>query len=73
MFCAMPPSTTEEIANRIVSLGSKGMWILTMDGFDRTGEWTDGVEIEPYQHNSNLPNPDRLTSQDLLPSPSSLR
>jgi hypothetical protein len=58
-FEAMPPSTTEEIANWIVSLGSKGMWILTMDAFDRTGEWTDGVEIEPYQHYSNLPSTDR--------------
>ena len=57
-FGAMAPSTTEEIANRIVSLGSKGMWILTMDAFDRTGEWTDGVEIKPYQHYSNLPNTD---------------
>jgi hypothetical protein len=58
-FGAMAPSTTEEIANRIVSLGSKGMWILTMNPFDRTGERTDGVEIKPYQHYSNLPNTDR--------------
>jgi hypothetical protein len=55
----MATSITEEIADRIVSLGSKGMWILTMDTFDRTGEWTDGVEIEPYQHYSNLPIADR--------------
>jgi hypothetical protein len=64
-FGATPPSTTEEIANRIVSLGSKGMWILTTDAFDRTSEWTDGVAIEPYQHYSNLPNAE--TSQDPLP------
>jgi hypothetical protein len=56
---AIPVATTEELANRIVSLGSKGMWILTMDAFERNGEWTDGVEMEPYQHYSNLPNTDR--------------
>jgi hypothetical protein len=58
-FGAMATSTTEEIANRIVSLGSKGMWVLTTDAFDRTGKWTDGVGIEPYQHYSNSPNTDR--------------
>jgi hypothetical protein len=56
---AMPAATTEEIANRIVSLGSKGMWILTMDAFERDGERTDDVEIKPYQHYSNLPYTDR--------------
>jgi len=55
----MPAATTEEIANRIVSLGSKGMWILTMDAFERDGERTDDVEIKPYQHYSNLPYTDR--------------
>jgi hypothetical protein len=56
---AIPAATTEELANRIVSLGSKGLWILTMDAFQRDGEWTDSVEVEPYQHYSNLPNTDR--------------
>lgn len=58
-FAAMPPSTTEEIANRIVSLGSKGLWTLRTDAFQRTSGATDAVEIEPYQHYSNLPNADR--------------
>jgi hypothetical protein len=56
---AIPAATTEELANRIVSLGSKGLWILTMDAFQRDGEWTDSVEVEPYKHYSNLPNTDR--------------
>jgi hypothetical protein len=56
---AIPAVTTEELANRIVSLGSKGMWVLTMDALERDGERTDGVEIKPYQHYSNLPNTDR--------------
>jgi hypothetical protein len=54
----MPAATIEELANRIVSLGSKGMWVLTMDAFERDDERTDGVEIQPYQHFSNLPNTD---------------
>jgi hypothetical protein len=49
-------ATTEELANRIVSLGSKGMWTLTTDAFQRDGEWTDSVKIEPYQHYSNSPD-----------------
>lgn len=52
---AIPPSTVAAIADRIVSLGSKGMWILTIDPFQRTSEWTDDVKIEPYQHYSNFP------------------
>jgi hypothetical protein len=56
---AIPVATTEELANRIVSQGSRGLWILRMDAFARDGEWTDDVEIEPYQHYSNLPNIDR--------------
>jgi hypothetical protein len=51
-------ATTEELANRIVSLGSKGMWTLTTDAFQRDGEWTDSVKIEPYQHYSNTPHTD---------------
>jgi hypothetical protein len=51
-------ATTEELANRIVSLGSRGMWTLTTDAFQRDGEWTDSVKMEPYQHYSNKPNID---------------
>jgi hypothetical protein len=49
-------ATTEELANTIVSLGSKGMWTLTTDAFQRDREWTDSVKIEPYQHYSGRPN-----------------
>jgi hypothetical protein len=51
--------TTEEIANRIVSLGTKGMWILRADpspssnGSTSDGS-TDEIEIDPYQHYSNM-------------------
>ena len=51
----LPPLTVQQIADGIVSLGSKGMWILTTDPVQRTSEWTDGVKIEPYQHYSNQP------------------
>lgn len=51
---SIPPSaTTEEIANRIVSLGSRGMWILRASATSPTGHSTDQIEIEPYQHYSN--------------------
>src|SRR5215470_1722368 len=45
-----PSSSTEEIANAIVSLGSKGIWILRTapDDFDDPSK--DKLEIEPYQH-----------------------
>jgi hypothetical protein len=62
---AIPASTTEELANRIVSLGSKGMWVLTMDAFERDEERTDGVEIKPYQHYSNLPNHEHAGSNHI--------
>ena len=55
---ALPPSTAQQIADKIVSLGSRGMWILTMDAVQRTSGWTDGIKIEPYQHYSNLPTTD---------------
>jgi hypothetical protein len=55
---ALPPSTAQQIADRIVSLGSKGLWILTIDPFQRTSGWTDEIKIEPYQHYSNLPTAD---------------
>ena len=51
----LPPLTVQQIADGIVSLGSKGMWILTTDPVQRTSEWTDGVKIEPYQHYSTQP------------------
>jgi hypothetical protein len=47
------PASTEEIANRIVSLGSKGMWIFRADPFPVSGEAKDEVVVEPYQHYSN--------------------
>ena len=50
---AIPWATTEEIANRIVSLGSKGMWILRADAYPPSGASTDQIVIEPYQHYSN--------------------
>jgi hypothetical protein len=50
-----PGATTEEIADSIVSLGSKGMWILKANAFP-TRSPSDRIVIEPYQHYSNLPN-----------------
>ena len=57
-FVATPASTTEEIADRIVALGSRGMWTLTTDPYQRDGGWTDALKVDPYQHYSNLPNAD---------------
>jgi hypothetical protein len=48
--------TTEEIANRIVSLGSKGMWTFKVEPSPPSGGSTDEVDIEPYQHYSNWAN-----------------
>jgi hypothetical protein len=48
--------TTEEIANRIVSLGTKGMWILRVDPRPSSSGSTDEIEIDPYQHYSNMAN-----------------
>jgi hypothetical protein len=44
---AIPWATTEEIADRIVSPGSKGMWIFRADAYPPTGASTDEVVIEP--------------------------
>lgn len=55
----IPPSTVVEIANRIVTLGLKGLWILTTDPSQRKSGWTDEVEILPYQHHSNLQTADQ--------------
>ncbi len=49
------PATTEEIANQIVSLGSKGMWIFRVDPDAPPANWTDEVFIESYQYYSNRP------------------
>jgi hypothetical protein len=54
-FEAAPAATTEEIANAIVSLGSKGMWIFKAEAYPPAGASTDQVLIEPYQHYSNAP------------------
>lgn len=51
-----PSSNTEEIANAIVSLGSKGMWMLKAAPDSPNDALNDQVEIEPYQHYSNRPN-----------------
>jgi hypothetical protein len=51
-----PSSTTEEIANMIVSLGSRGMWILRAEPDYSDHVSIDEVEMEPYQHYSNRPN-----------------
>ncbi len=55
---ALPPLTVQQIADEIVSLGSKGIWVLTTDPVQQGTEWTDEVKIEPYQHYSNLPTTD---------------
>jgi hypothetical protein len=55
---ALGPSNIQGIADRIVSLGSKGIWTLRIDAFQRTNGWNDWVRTEPYQHFSNLPSAD---------------
>lgn len=52
----MQSATTEEIANKIVSQGSKGMWILRTAPSNTHNPSDDRVEVEPYQHYSNRPN-----------------
>ncbi len=47
-----PVATTEEIANQIVSQGSKGMWIFKVSA-SLSAEPTEEVDILPYQHYSN--------------------
>lgn len=49
-------ASTEEIANMIVSQGSKGMWILRVSPDPSADVSSDRVDIEPYQHYSNSPN-----------------
>jgi hypothetical protein len=48
-----PIATTEEIANQIVGLGSKGMWILRANASPSSTRSTDEMDIEPYQHHAN--------------------
>ena len=52
----MQSATTEEIANKIVSQGSKGMWILRTAPNNTDSPSDYQVEVEPYQHYSNRPN-----------------
>jgi hypothetical protein len=52
----MQSATTEEIANKIVSQGSKGMWILRTAPSDTHDPSDYQVEVEHYQHYSNRPN-----------------
>ena len=54
-FANIPSATTEEVADRIVQLGSKGMWTLTMLAGEAGGKAVDTIEVEPYQHYSNRP------------------
>jgi hypothetical protein len=53
-------ATTEEIADRIVSLGSKGMWIFGADSSSTTRASADELAIEPYQHYPNGATSDPL-------------
>ncbi len=48
--------TTEQIANKIISLGSKGMWVFKANAFAASDKLRDEVIMEPYQHYSNKPN-----------------
>jgi hypothetical protein len=54
-FANVPSATTEEIANRIVQLGSGGMWILRMNAAKATGIPIVTLNVQPYQHYSNKP------------------
>jgi hypothetical protein len=44
-----PSASTEEIANRIVSQGSKGMWILRTAPTTPPDSSTDEITVKPYQ------------------------
>ena len=48
-----PVATTEDIANQIVSLGSKGMWVFRVGASPLSGVSAVDVDIEPYQHYTN--------------------
>jgi hypothetical protein len=51
--------TVEELADRIVSMGSKGMWMLRLGSDDPSPPGDDAIEIDPYQHYPNCINSDR--------------
>ena len=48
-------ATTREIADQIVSQGSRGLWILRMDASATSKAPSDDIEIESYQHYTNGP------------------
>lgn len=48
-------ASTEEIANRIASQGSRGLWILSVTPSALSQGSTDEIVMEPYQHYSNRP------------------
>lgn len=50
-------STVEQIANRIVQIGPKGIWVLHADAVKQRGRPRDTVAIESYQHYTNAPVP----------------
>ena len=49
--------STEQIANAIVELGPKGMWVFEADPGPPDGCSKDSIRIESYQHYSNRPLP----------------
>lgn len=54
-FSHMQSASTGEIADQIVSQGSRGLWILRMDASAKTKAPSDDIEIESYQHYTNGP------------------
>jgi hypothetical protein len=56
-------TTVEELADRIVSMGSKGMWILRLGSDDPSAPGDDAIEIDPYQHYPNCTNSDRTNER----------
>lgn len=54
-FEAIPSASTDELADKIVSLGLKGMWIFRASASDGADASNDELEVEPYQHYSNRP------------------
>jgi len=47
------PATTEDIANRIVRMGSCGMWIFKGGASHQSPVSATSIDIEPYQHYTN--------------------
>jgi len=50
-----PVATTEEIANGIVSQGSKGMWVFKVSASVPEADPAEEIDVLPYQHYSNRP------------------